>query len=798
MFVHVMKTALQQSFKSLSAALLAVMITCSQRAPQEQATSINTINSFMCVFALLFGFSGPDGSSLRGIVVDQTGAAIQGARVSVYASPTLLAQTITGPTGEFTFSDVPANRGVLRVRAAGFAEARREWTATDITLMRIVLAPLPLKETVVVTAARTTTTLGETSASVAVVSAEELEQTAALRLDDALRQVAGLQLFRRSGSRTANSTTQGISLRGTGASGASRALVIFDGIPLNDPFGGWIYWGRVPRESVDQVEVLRGGASHLYGGTALSGVVNVIRRAPESSTLFAELSYGNQQTPSGSLFGSLTRGKWALSLGAEISKTDGYIIVDENERGIIDSPAGSRYSVADLKFERQLGAMGNLFIRGEIFGESRTNGTPLQTNRTHLRNLSAGANFQTTDFGNFNFRVYGGRQTFDQNFSAVAANRAGETLTRIQRVPSQSAGLSFQWSRSIGMNHTLVAGLDAREVRGASDELAFVQNRPAFFIGAGGRERTAGVFAQDVFRLGPRLFVTAGARFDRWREFAAHSTTRPVNNAQPVTTQTFADRTETAFSPQVSLVYAPSDRVSFSALFTRAFRPATLNELYRAFRVGDVVTLANETLRAERQTGGEAGGRFYLFNHRLDSRVTIFWTEITRPIANVTIAVTPNLITRQRQNLGRTRSRGIEIESDARLGRHWTISGGYLLADATVLEFPANAVLKGLRIPQVPKHQATFQVRYAAPSLITIGVQARAGGQQFDDDQNRFPLGRYFTLEAIASRRLNSNFDIFVAAENLFNQRYLIGRTPVTTVGPPTLVRAGIRFRLRG
>jgi iron complex outermembrane receptor protein len=176
----------------------------------------------------------------------------------------------------------------------------------------------------------------------------------------------------------------------------------------------------------------------------------------------------------------------------------------------------------------------------------------------------------------------------------------------------------------------------------------------------------------------------------------------------------------------------------------------------------------------------------------------MFWTEITRPIANVTLSVTPALITRQRQNLGRTRSRGIEVETEARLSRHWTISGGYLLADATVLEFPPNMTLEGLRIPQVPKHQATFQARYTNPSWVTLGVQARAGGQQFDDDQNRLSLGRYFTVDAIASRRLNANFDVFVAAENLFNQRYVTGRTPVTTVGPPLLIRGGVRFRWRG
>jgi len=713
-----------------------------------------------------------DGFRLSGVVVDQNGASIAAAQVFLYASPTLLAQTTTGPTGEFTFSDLKTNRGVLKVRASGFAEAEQEWTAGGEPL-RVVLTPLPLKETVVVTPARTSTRLGETSASVAVVSADELERTGALRLDDALRQVTGFQLFRRAGSRTANPTTQGVSLRGTGASGASRALVLVDGIPLNDPFGGWIYWGRVPRESVGQVEVLRGGASYLYGASALSGVVNVISRAPDSPFASAEVSYGNQETPSGSFFGSVSRGKWTASIAAEISKTDGYVIVDEDERGSIDTPAGSRYSAASLKLERQLGDESNVFVRGEIFGESRTNGTPLQTNRTHLRQLSAGGNLGTTDFGNLAFRVYGGTQVFDQNFTAVAADRNSETLTRVQRVPSQAVGATFQWSRVVGASHTFVAGVEAREVRGASDELVFVQNRSPVLTGVGGRERTIGVFGGDFFRVNSRFLVTAGARVDR-------------------------DQRETAFSPQVSVMYSPSDRVSFTALFTRAFRPATLNELYRAFRVGDVITLANEKLRAERQTGGEAGARFYLFNQRLDSRVTVFWTEIARPIANVTLNITPALITRQRQNLGRTRSRGIEFETEARLSRSWTLSGGYLLADATVLEFPANTALEGLRIPQVPKHQATFQARYTNPSWITLGVQARAGSEQFDDDQNRFSLGRYFTIDAFASRALTRNFDLFVAAENLLNQRYLTGRTPVTTIGPPILIRAGIRFRLRG
>ncbi|HEY0407924.1 MAG TPA: TonB-dependent receptor [Pyrinomonadaceae bacterium] len=737
---------------------------------------------------------------LEGVVLDQRRMAVAEAQVSLRDGRALKAQMKTDVDGRFVFEDAPLRELTLTVRAQGFAGVERQWSAKNAGAagLEIVLEPAPVSEQVTVTATRTEARLDETAASVAVLSPAQLSSTAALRLDDALRQVAGFNLFRRSGSRTANPTSQGVSLRGTGASGASRAVVLLDGVPLNDAFGGWVYWSRVPRASVGRVEVLRGGASHLYGSGALGGAVQIMTRQPSAPSLFFETSYGSQQTPDATVFASAAKAKWAASAGAELFNTDGYVLVDERERGRVDTPAGARSSAFDLTLERKLYGDGRLFVRGALFGESRTNGTPLQTNRTHLRQLSAGGDWQTQRFGSFTLRAYGGTQLFDQNFSAIAADRNSESLTRVQRVPSQFAGFTAQWSRAVGASHTLVAGLEAREARGASDELVFVQNRPSSYIGAGGRERTRGFFLEDIFRVTPRLFLTAGLRADGWREFAALSATRGVNQTAPQSVQTFPDRSERAFSPQLSVLYRPLEQLSLAASFTRAFRQPTLNELYRSFRVGDVLTLANERLRAERATNGEAAASLYLFHQRLVTRSTFFWTEVTRPVANVTLRVAPGLITRQRQNLGRTRSRGLELETEFKVNERWSLNGDYLLADASVLEFPANVALEGLRLPQVARHQFTFQARYDNPARFSLGLQGRAGGRQFDDDQNLLPLGRYFTLDALVSRRLARGLEIFAAAENLFNQRYAVGRTPVLTVGPPLLLRFGLRLRLGG
>ncbi|HJU56053.1 MAG TPA: TonB-dependent receptor [Pyrinomonadaceae bacterium] len=735
---------------------------------------------------------------VEGVVQDQTGAAVERAEVILKSESAIIAESTTDSSGRFRLEVSTPAAASLAVRAEGFAlyESRLDAIQTNLLGLEIVLAPAPLSERVTVTATRTETRLGETAASVVSLSQAELETTAAVTLDDALRQVPGFSLFRRSGSRTANPTTQGVSLRGVGASGASRAVVLTDGVPLNDPFGGWVYWGRVPRTNINTVEVLRGGASHLYGSAALGGVVNLITRRPnESPALRLEASYGNQQTADASLFASGRKGNWGAGLAVETFHTDGYIIVDESERGSVDVPAGARNAVARLSVERKISGTGSVFVSANVFGEARSNGTPFQRNRTHIRQLVAGFDWHGARAGAFSARAYGGTQVFDQNFSAVNGDRTFETPTRVQRVPAQSIGASLQWSRTAGARQTLIAGLEAREVRGASDELAFIAGRPSSIIGAGGRERTVGIFFEDIIRATPKLFVTAGARVDRWRNYDALNATRPFSS-NVTTTILFPDRTETAFSPHLSVLYKPGENVSLYASMNRAFRQPTLNELYRSFRVGDVLTLANENLRAERLTGGEAGASFNSFGQKLNVRGAFFWTEMTRPVANVTLSVTPALITRQRQNLGRTRSRGLELEWDARLTPSFTVSGGYLFADATVLSFPANVALEGLLIPQVPRHQLTFQARYANPSVITAAVQGRASGAQFDDDQNRFRLDRYFTLDAFASRRLTRKLEAFVAAENIFDQRYTTGLTPVRTIGPPTLARFGFRLFL--
>lgn len=753
---------------------------------------MRTLLLSLLFFLVLSNSSFAQNARVAGVVQDENGAAVVDARVSFFAQRRLLTETRSDERGEFTLDVVNIKDGIVKVAAPGFASAERRWNRDSATSLKFVLLPANLNENVTITATRMNTPVDETAASVTVIGRSELDNSPSMVIDDALRQVPGFQLFRRTSSRTSNPTAQGASLRGVGASGASRALVLFDGIPLNDPFGGWVYWSRVPRASIDRIEVVRGGASNLYGSTALGGVVQLFTPG-NADVLQFETSFGNQNSGDGSLFVGKKIGDWRFAFAAEGYTTHGYIPVAESQRGSVDTEAGSRHSTFDLMIERRFGPTNRWFARGAVFGEARSNGTRLQINRTHLRQLSAGIDAGSSRSGFFTIRTYGIAEVFDQTFTAVSADRDVETLTRIQRVPAQVFAFSSHWSRAFeDGRHSVIGGFEARGVRGSSDEIALTQGRPTSLVSGGGREFTSAAFFEDVFRVNSKITLTGSVRVDRWRNYRGATSTRPLST-NVTTVNAFADRVETAFSPNIGVVYRVSSEFSVTGSVFRAFRQPTLNELYRSFRVGDTLTLANENLRAERLTGGEAGFRLAAKTVRING--TFFWTEIDNPVANTTLQVTPALITRQRQNLGRTRSTGFELDGEVSFTKNFNASGGYIFADARVMEFPPNASLVGLMLPQVPRHQFTFQLNYANPKVLNVTLQGRGSSSQFDDDQNQFRLRPFATFDLRLSRIVTRGLQAFLAVENVLNNRYDVGRTPVLTLSSPTVVRGGIRFR---
>ena len=704
---------------------------------------------------------------------------------------------ISNQDGEFSFSAVAEDPAEVMVAATGFSPAHRSVeSGTKDENLAIVLQPAIVSTEINVTASRTALPLSQTPASVHVLSTEQIATSGSLEMDDVLRQVAGFDLFRRNSSRTSNPTTQGVSLRGMGSSGASRAVVLLDGVPATDPFGGWMNWSQIPRAAVESVEMLRGGASDLYGGEALSGAVQLLTKTPEATDLDLDVSYGNQTTPNVSGYIGHTFGKWLGTVAGEYFATNGYIPVQPSQRGAVDNAASSLHRNGEIQLQRQLSRRSRFFVRGSGYDDSRHNGTVIEVNRTRAWQAAMGFDWSGAADDVLEVRGYGGTEDYHQTFATVAANRNTETLARVQQVPSRQWGLSAQYLRPIAHSHTLLGGVDFAQVTGESGDEIFTAGLPSSLVNAGGLDRSTGVFVEDIARITRRWLVTGIFRFDDWRTVSGFNRTTALPSGQLSSTQ-FQDRSETALNPKLATHYQINDRVALRASVYRSFRSPTLNELYRSFRLGNILTLANQQLRAERLTGWEAGPTEKLFNGKLNVSQAFFWADVNRPIANVTQTVTAALITRQRQNLGGTRALGLEAQADWSPMKWVNLAAQYQFVDAKVTSYPANQQLVGLRVPEVPRHEFTFQARYSNPRVLTITMQGRSTSSVFDDDLNTLTLDSYFKIDAFVARRINGLMDVYVAGENLLNQHFMVARTPIVTLGSPLVARAGIQLHLR-
>jgi outer membrane receptor protein involved in Fe transport len=327
--------------------------------------------------------------------------------------------------------------------------------------------------------------------------------------------------------------------------------------------------------------------------------------------------------------------------------------------------------------------------------------------------------------------------------------------------------------------------MEAKRTESTFEETRFsVAGVPSGPFVMGGTETIGAFFTRVSLAPVDALTVVVGARGDFWQS-------TPTNGA-------LAEHSTAFFSPRASAAYALSPITSVHAAVYRAHRTPTLNELHRGFSVGATVTNANPELDPERLTGFDGGVLFSL--PRVSARVTGFFNQLDGAITNVTVARPPgapaNQITRQRQNTDTVRATGLELEADVRPHPRFTVGGVVVLSRSRFADTPAQPLIEGNRVPQVPTYQLGATVTYVDPRGFTGSLQARRIGAQFDDDQNLLELADYGVLDLSLSQEVRRGLHAFLAVENLFDAEYDVGRTPLRTIGWPRTVRIGVRVFL--
>ncbi len=654
-----------------------------------------------------------------------------------------------------------------------FAPARiqaQEPASTDATRKPRV------QELITVTATRRPFDIADISAPATVVTGAELRARPAVGVDEALAWTPGFSLLRRTPARAAHPTTQGLNLRGVAPSGTSRALVLVDGLPLADAFGGWVYWSRIPTALIESVEIVPGGGSSTYGNQALAGTVQIVTTTPadQPSARIDGAGGGLDTWRAAAVVGGSVGSVRAL-LAAEAFDTGGYVATTPAEAGTIDTEVATRHQTAVATMD--VGAA--IRLGADWLNEDRANGTPERTNSTQGWTLRGrwspgGSSFGAQLAGHYR------EQEFRSRFSSVANGRDEETAVLNQCVDSSEATVTAQAWHTGNTDLTFAAGADWRQVKGTSFEEVLsigLQRAP------GGRQSIGGVYGAAQWRLG-NVFLEGAVRADGWRN-------TPNGEGE--------QRSLSEFSPRLGVAWHPHADWTVRAAAYRAFRAPTPNELYRQFRVGNVITRANPDLIQERLRGAEAGveHRGRLGGTLVRARLHGYVNKLTDGVINATVGLAGNLILRQRANLGEATVRGLELDLEAAWSEV-TLSLATIWIDSRIdRDVPGASIsVVGNRLPQVPDYRVRLSALWQHHRW-TANLAVQAIGAQFEDERNQLRLAPGSTLDAGANFQISDQLNLGLIAQNLTDQRVQVARTDVLNVGPPrtVLLRAGWAIR---
>jgi vitamin B12 transporter len=651
---------------------------------------------------------------------------------------------------------------------------------------------------IVVQAARLPPSSGDAAFSIVTVDPQVLSDN--VRLDDALAQVPGFSLFRRTSSLGANPTTQGVSLRGIAGSGASRALVTLDGVPQNDPFGGWVIWSGLPVETIGSATLVRGAGAGPYGAGALTGVVAL--QSPDSlpggadadiqaGTLGYKRAAGDVEIDPG--------GTTRAFLGASGESSFGWVPVRYGY-GPVDRELELHDWSASARVESNLGGVA-LAERLSAYEEDRGAGTEFAGSRARGAQGSITAASQPSDNA-WGWRLQGWASGSDlENTTAsVALNRQTATLADNQyATPAYGVGANAALRRT-GDGASLELGTDVRMFQGESKEQLFSLGAPSGNRIAGGGEGVAGLYAEANLQRGPWL-LAAGARADGWIDYNSQL----VQTGSTVLNQYPGDRGGVVPTGRLGVRRDLSSDIYLRSAVYAGFRPATLNELHRPFRVGNDVTLANAALSPERLYGAElgVGGTRYV-TWDLDG----FYNQLANAIANVTIGHGPGSFPSagfvpaggtlyQRENAGRVNAYGLEGDAQRRFGASLRLSAAFSYTHARVDGGDQAPQLTGLRPAQTPEVVATASAQWQVLPSLSLTGEVRYEGARFDDDQNTRPISAGTGVNARVEYRLPNGVGLFLSAENLFDANIDTGRTAANVVSydAPRIVSGGLVYR---
>ena len=635
------------------------------------------------------------------------------------------------------------------------------------------LPPEPPQAAIVVTGTALPEAKAERVYQVQRITRREIEQAPSHELDQLLKAVPGVQLFRRSDARSGHPTSQGVTLRALGGNASSRALLVLDGVPQSDPFGGWVNWPAYDPEDLAEVRVIRGGGSVANGPGALAGTIEMTSRS--DAGLSGEIDGGSRGSVEARGRAGVRAGGGVLSLSARGGRSDGFVPVTEGTRGSADEAAPYREWSSRARWVAPVGGSAEVQASIAGFHDWRTRGTDFTVNRTN----GADASLRLIGRGEWQWSALGYWQwrNLMSSFASVSSGRAVATRVSLQdSVPSHGLGGSLELRPPLPTGFELRLGADTRRTQGESRELfSFAAGTPTRRRFAGGETWTAGAFADASAEVG-RVVLSGGARIDRWQVGDGHLFEKVIADGTVLRDDDYRSRDGWLPTARAGAVANVGRGLSLRSALYLGWRMPTLNELFRPFRAGPDATAANPALDPERLAGAEAGLDLTRGEFRLS--LTGFVNRLHDVIANVTVAegpgtfpgvgfVGPGGVYRQRQNIDAVHVRGVEASADWSRGP-WSLRAAASWTRARVDADGMSAPLDGLRPAQTPNVSATLAASWEEDGK-SAALLVRRVGAQFEDDLNSRSLHGATTVDASLALPLGERIQLVARGENLFD-----------------------------
>lgn len=644
-------------------------------------------------------------------------------------------------------------------------------------------------DTIVVTATRSERELGGLPVSTTVIAGTDVESAPAATADELLRNVAGVHVPLASSSQTIN-IQQTFSMRGLGG---TRALVLVDGIPLHDSYDGGITWQKVPLESVRQVEITRGGSASLFGNYALGGTVHLRTQGVEETGVALDASYGSFDTMRTSFSaGHVLSESLSAGISHHRSDSNGYVRIPNP--GPVDVAAWSDTSVTNVRTDYALSPRTRGFLKAGLSEFRMSSGNEPSASDRDFVDLAARADHSLGGRALLSAALF--HSDGDERWNTVTVVgplRDSSFLSSDAVMPSRSTGGSFDWSlERDGALAFVSAGVDYRQVRAGERRDTFDRTGAVTRTNlVNGRQSFAALFAQASWRPRPEVEVLASARLDRFRNYDGSDDI--VNGAA----SNYPDVSRTELNPRLSVRWAAGPRLALRTAAYRAFRAATLRDLYRNSQVGTVVVWANPNLQPETLRGAEVGLEWMLASStRLE--VNAYRNEVDGFHIRAGVPGQPANVV-QLQNAGAVEAQGVEAMLTTRLTRRFSLEAGYTWADSVITEAPA-ANLVGKLVPDVVPHIGSLGVRYRGDDGLKVDLRGRVMSRSYGEPANVTAAPAHRIVDVAVSRPVRPWLEVYALAENALDEEYFwLLLTPTNRrVGAPRTITGGVRFRWPG